>query len=80
MPIKKRSAKSKPHRITPEAIAAFVAGDYIALHRALGLAPWQCSPLDADDGPSPWPTGTVGADSWPLARALRDELRAAVGK
>jgi len=32
-------------RITPVAIAAWKAADYIGLHRALNLAPWEASPL-----------------------------------
>jgi hypothetical protein len=44
------------------------------LDRLIGLKPWQVSPLDADDGPSPWPAGCAGADSWPRAQALRRQL------
>jgi hypothetical protein len=39
---KRRGAKPG---ITPEAIAAWQAADFRALHRALGLAPWEPSPL-----------------------------------
>jgi hypothetical protein len=45
MPVKRRASKQLRHRITPEAIAAYRAGDYMRLHRALGLMPWECSPL-----------------------------------
>jgi len=76
MPVKRRAHKARPHRITPEAIDAFRAGDRLTLHRALGLRPWQASPLDADTDEAPWPPGTVGAASWPLARGLRAELEA----
>jgi hypothetical protein len=31
--------------ITPEVVAAWQAADYRALHRALGLGPWEQSPL-----------------------------------
>ena len=34
--------------ITPEAIEAFKAGNWLRLHLALGLKPWECSPLEAD--------------------------------
>jgi hypothetical protein len=44
------------------------------LNRLLGLKPWECSPADVDDGPSPWPPGTAGFDSWPRAQALRRQL------
>jgi hypothetical protein len=39
---KRRGAKPG---ITPEVIAAWQAADFRALHRALGLAPWEPSPL-----------------------------------
>jgi len=76
MPVKRRHAKNKPHRVTSEAVAAFRAGDVLALHRALELGLWQVSPLDVD-GRCPYPPGTGGADSWPLAVVLRRKLRAA---
>jgi hypothetical protein len=38
----------KQGRITPEAIAAWQAADFTALHRALGLKPWEPSPLPAE--------------------------------
>ncbi len=47
MPTKRRRL---PHailgsRITEAAIATYKAGAYHALHRALHLRPWECSPL-----------------------------------
>ena len=85
MPIKRRSSKAMKHRITPDAIEAFIAGDYLALHRALGLAPWEPSPLPAasialgvdPDDPPPM-DGTAWALSWPLAVELQRELQKAV--
>jgi hypothetical protein len=78
MPIKRRLAKGITHRITPEAIAAFGAGDWMALHRALGLAPWQVSPLDTDTPlPPAWASqcsATVWAGAWQTARDLRQAL------
>ncbi|NCQ23693.1 MAG: hypothetical protein COW54_05975 [Rhodobacteraceae bacterium CG17_big_fil_post_rev_8_21_14_2_50_63_15] len=76
MPIKRRLAKGITHRITPEAVAAFGAGDQMALHRALGLAPWQVSPLDADTpAPPAWASHrTAWAESWPVAHDLRQAL------
>ena len=75
MPIRRRAAKVKEHRITPEAVEAFQAGDMKRLHRALGLSVWQVSPLWAEpDEPCPWPEGSGGAMSWPLAVELRAEL------
>lgn len=60
MPVKMRAAKRRLSRITPEAVEAYIAGDYMRLHVALGLMPWQCSPLPVeitclgvDQGPRP---------------------------
>lgn len=70
MPVKRRASKHREHRITPEAVEAFRAGDYTALHRALNLRPWEDSPLDVDFDPPPdWAN-----DSWPQAVELRREL------
>jgi len=87
MPVKLRRAKGKTHRITPEAIAAYRAGDYLGLHRSLGLRPWQPSPLplavDAlgvDPDHPPQPDGTGWASEWPLAVELQKELQAAVAR
>ena len=85
MPIKRRVSKTLRHRITPDAIEAFIAGDYMALHRALGLAPWEMSPLPAasnalgadPDDPPPG-DGTGWYDSWPLAMELQRALQKAV--
>ena len=75
MPTKRRTAKGRPHRITPEAVNAFRAGDWIALHRALGLRPWQPSPLEAfTPEPPPDMRGGPWADAWPLAFGLRGKL------
>jgi hypothetical protein len=78
MPIKARRAKARQLRITPEAVQGFEAGDVLALHRALGLRPWQASPLDVD-GPEPpaWAGRTAWAASWPPAAELRAELERA---
>ena len=35
-------------------------------------------PADADEGPSPWPAGCVGAESWPKAQQLRRKLIAEI--
>ena len=48
MPVKMRAAKRRLSRITPEAVEAYIAGDYMRLHVALGLMPWQCSPLQVE--------------------------------
>ena len=83
MPVKRRLHKGREHRITADAIEAFRAGDHGALHRALGLRPWQPSPLPlavnplgvdpaqppaADDG-------SIWAQAWQLAVELQGELQ-----
>ena len=67
------------HMITPEAIAAFKAIDYTALHLALGLKPWEMSPLYVHekpeprrDSPHPW------VRSWWKVKRLRTALEAAL--
>jgi hypothetical protein len=64
------------HRITPQALDAFQCCDRLALHRALGLRPWQPSPLDAVTVEPPAWAGECEAwrQSWPLARELRASL------
>jgi hypothetical protein len=67
------------HRITEEAVAAFRADDWTGLHLALGLRPWEMSPLQVHekpepsrDSPYPW------VRSWWKITRLRKELEAAV--
>jgi len=87
MPVKRRNAKARPHRITPEAVEAFRAGDYMALHHALGLAPWEASPLPASitplgvdpNGPKQWRDGQDNIETWSQAVELQRELQAAAG-
>ena len=78
MPIKRRVAKVRDHRLTAAAVEAYRNRDSLALHRALGLKPWEVSPLDAD-GPEPPADPHRGPwlDSWPKAWALAVELEAA---
>jgi hypothetical protein len=80
MPVKQRTPKSKQHRITPAAVAAYKAGAWMDLHRALGLYPWDVSPLDAVDAEPPaWaPPNDAWRIGWPQARALRAELERAL--
>ena len=86
MPVKRRAGKAHSHRITPEAIEAYQAKDYMRLHRALGLAPWECSPLPTtvtalgvDDEP-PLPNGTPWSDSWQQAKELQQAILAEIGE
>ncbi len=49
--------------------------DRIALERkVLGLKPWELAPSEVDDGPSPWPPGTAGYESWGKAQEMRERL------
>ena len=76
MPTKRRPIKRDlRQRITPEAVAAYIADDDALLHELLGLKPWEESPLDVGDENTN-PPGTAAYESWPKARALRDELEA----
>ncbi len=62
-------------RITPEAVAAYQAGDGAALHGLLGLKPWEASPLDAKTWKCPYDDdSTAYAGSWQQARELRGQL------
>jgi len=74
--MKRRKSKMLAHRITAEAVAAFQAGDETVLHRALGLKPWQVSPLAVDTAPGEG-DGTGWGHSFLLARQLRAALVAA---
>lgn len=75
MPVKRRVSKHKENRITPEAIEAFRAGDRLELRRALGLAPWEESPLDVDaDTPCAYSAMTGAALSHAKILDLRAEL------
>jgi hypothetical protein len=77
MPIKRRVAKARDHRLTAAAVEAYRNRDTLGLHRELGLRPWEVSPLDVD-GPEPpaWANSGPWLDSWPKAWALRAELEA----
>lgn len=82
--MKRRIPKSKRrHPITAEAIAAYEARDFVALHRALGLMPWEMSPLPDHplgcnpDWVMPEQTHNLFELSFPQALALQRELDAA---
>jgi hypothetical protein len=79
VPTKRRTPKLRDHRVTEAAVAAFLAGDRLALHRALGLKPWQPSPIDATEAEPPAWAGPMDGwrAGWQLARALREKLEAA---
>lgn len=75
---KRRAPKDRRGQISADAIAAYRVGDCQALHRLLGLMPWEASPFHVDNrgDPSPWPEGSAGWISWPKAAALREQLEA----
>jgi hypothetical protein len=64
--------------ITQEAVDAFKRADWIGLHRALRLKPWEASPLDSAYVVSAEVDGTGYARTLPRARQLRAELEAFV--
>src|SRR5215467_9016735 len=63
-PINRRAAR----RITPEAIDAWKRADFMALHRALGLMPWERSPL-------PREITALGLNEGDLSAVDADEAR-----
>ena len=67
--------------LSVEAVAAWKAGDFHALGRALNIAPWQVSPFDAVGKLPDWagPSSAV-SQSWDRAVALRQALLEAGGK
>jgi hypothetical protein len=41
----------------------------------MNLMPWQFAPSEIGDGPSPYPPGTAGHESWRQAQEWRAEIR-----
>ena len=87
MPRKVRRSKQLAHRITPPAIEAWQTADYMALHRALNLRPWQPSPLPVsitalgvDPDQPPAPDGRPWSEAWPLTADLQAELYRIAGE
>lgn len=62
-----------PH-ITEEALAAYQIGDYLALHRALKLKPWEPSPLSLADSPLGVDQGSP--PEWMTSRQREDYRKA----
>jgi hypothetical protein len=46
---------------------------YCTRHRLL-FKPWETKPWEATADQSPWPVGTSGHATWPVARALRKKI------
>ena len=77
MPVKRRKSKMKALQLTPEAFAAFDAGDKNALRRALKLPHWHASPLDTNlAGPASYGPETCWAISRPDALEIRRDILA----
>ncbi|MEQ1952483.1 hypothetical protein [Mesorhizobium sp. CN2-181] len=79
MPVKRRNPKRR-QKVTPEAVEAFRARDFAALHLALGLGPWEASPLPASITPlgvDPADRHSWGEETWRQAVALQARLQEA---
>jgi hypothetical protein len=89
MPTKRTPLKRSHRRITQAAIEAWKACDYSGLHQALGLRPWEMSPLPEELTPlgcsAEPPTlnknrlGDMWCASWHQAKELQRELMAIAG-
>ena len=66
------------HHITADATEAFVRQDSTALHHALGLFPWEPSPLDTVVSDYPYGTEPHHIASWKQSYELRRKLKAAL--
>jgi hypothetical protein len=75
----RRRQHAQRQRITSDAVDAFLAREFITLHRALGLRPWEASPIDAGE-PCVYPAGSAYAESFDRAVELRNELQRACKK
>jgi hypothetical protein len=79
-------SKRADTNITPEAIEAFRRGRGSDLHVALGLAPWEISPLEVHRYREPTPEylergrDKIYMSSWHQARDLRDALEKAIAR
>ena len=88
MPTKrKRLSRQAQQWISPEAVEAYRAGDFMALHIALNLAPYEPSPLPQsieplgiDPDQRPPDDGTCWNAAYPKILELHRLLEAAVAK
>lgn len=73
MPTKRRRVTRAPEqKITPEAMAAYEANDWAALHRTLKLRPWDMSAMIALHGPTGDETDDARRRGAELRTALED--------
>jgi hypothetical protein len=89
---KRRKLGATKIGISAEAIEAWKRGSYMDLHRALGLHPWEASPLPlwctalGCDQRTPEEDAAmeykyrIWQDSWPRAQRLQRELLAIAGE
>ena len=88
MPTRRNALKhSAKLRVSRAAIDAWQRGDFLALHRALGLMPWQESPfpqeiepLGVHQGPPPDYYDERGRADWAQAQALQRQLYELAGE
>jgi hypothetical protein len=73
MPRKRRAPKLR-QQISLEAVEAFRQDDWSALHFALGLQPWEVSPLDVYSAAPPDWVSNPQLSGWERAWALRQLL------
>ncbi len=74
MPTKRmRVNRTQRTRITPDAVAAYRAGDETELDRLLRIPPWQVSPLEAE-GACPYSRNAAGHGTWADSVDLREAL------
>jgi hypothetical protein len=91
VPTKRRKVAPRLSGLTPAAVDAWRAGDYMALHRALGLSPWDASPLPLSVTPlgcdqrTPEQNAKMAYEhrlyhaTWPKALQLQLQLMAIAG-
>lgn len=78
---RKRKTRGASTQLTAAVVEAYRHGDDDALRLALGLRPWEISPLEICDGERcPYPPETAGAESWPRALELRRVLELEIAK
>ena len=82
MPVKKRAAKGRQHKITPAVVDAFRAMEsaedddawwkaHSVLHRALNLPLWEWPAFEYPDAECPYPPGCHAEKHWHRKRAER---------
>lgn len=79
MNIGRSASVRQGQQVSSDAVEAFRAGARDALHRALGLHPWEPSPLDTvDANPPAWCATGPWAEAWRTSHDLRLRLERAL--